>query len=240
MDHRWRPLKAAAASLGVAAVLGGLAGCGDADGGAAAQEADPNAEAATRLNEAQMVQFGEADLLADQSETGTYAQLASVRRTEELREDTELDKPQCMDAVNQWGRLPEVREAPASVASFGGPGATITHTLIGLSEQAAVKALDAAPPEECASYEATVENGLKAPYTLRDLDLATVGEESRAFVVETEVQGEPVLLYGMVYRNGDYLGSTSVLGPDADALEDTLVEFSEAALEREEKVLGRG
>ncbi|TDQ52924.1 hypothetical protein [Actinorugispora endophytica] len=235
-------LPAASASLGAFALLFCLAGCVGAEEPEAASEAAPEEDSAPaprsagRLNEAQMVEFEDVTLLADKSEAGAYGELESVLQMDQLRESTELDKPQCLDAVNQWGRLPEVREAPASLATFGNGEETITHMLIELPEKAAEEAIDTVPPAECGTYQATAVDGTATTYTVRDLGIKTIGEESRAFVVETEVDGEQVLLYSLLYRNGGYLGTTSLLGGDDG--EQRLVDFTTAALERENKVLG--
>ncbi|GLU49767.1 hypothetical protein [Nocardiopsis ansamitocini] len=233
MDHPPQLRSASLAALGATILLSGLAGCG---GGDAAAPPDESGSVAERLHQAQMVEYGDAKLLTEQSETGAYGELVAVKQMDELREVTELDKPQCMDAVNQWGRLPEVREAPTSLATFGSEAETITHMLVQVPEEVAKKAISTTPPEECDSYTASVEDGTAATYTVRDLDLETVGDESRAFVVETELEGKKVMLYSMLYRSGDYLATTSLLSSEEG--EERLAGFSAAALKREGKVLG--
>lgn len=215
-------------ALGVV-VLAALAGCGS-DGGV--QRAGVTA---ADLGEAQLTEFGKTRPVEDQTESGTYAKLATVQQTEKLRDATTLDKPRCLDAVNQWGGLKEVRSAPASQATFSAGETTVTHMLVHLPGAPAKKALDINPPEDCATYQATAADGTKSTYSMSALDLPTFGEQSKAFLVETEVKKQPMKLYNLIYRNGDYLGTTSVLGPEN--AEDMLREFTEAAIERESEVL---
>lgn len=235
-----KPLRTVTArALAATALVFGLVGCGTGQPTEAASEAGANGESTTqiaeKLNEAQMSEFGNAKLLAEQSEVGAYSELTSVQQMDALRGSVKLDKPQCMDAVNQWGQLPEVRDAPTSLATFGSGGETITHMLIKLPEAAAKKAIETAPPAECGTYQATAADGVPTTYTVRDLDIDTIGEQSRAFVVETEMGGQQVLLYNLIYRNGDYLGTTALLsGPEG---EQRLVDFTTAALEHETKIL---
>ncbi|RCV51351.1 hypothetical protein [Marinitenerispora sediminis] len=238
MAHPPRLRKAAAAALTAVTALTALSGC--AGGGAAApEEADPNAEAAGMLHQAQMVQYGSAKLIADQSESGSYARLGTVRATEQLREATESDRPDCLDSVNRWARLGEVRDAPASFAVFGDEHGTISHLLLDLPDGVAERAMDIELPEECSEYTATTEDGQTSAFTVRPLELATLADESRAAVVETRMGGDTLRLHTLLYRNGDYLGSTSVLAPAdrSQRSEETLVGFTEEALERERKVL---
>ncbi|MFC7328163.1 hypothetical protein [Marinactinospora rubrisoli] len=238
MAHPPRLRKAAAAALTAAVTLIASSGC--AGGGSAApEEPDPNAEAAGLLHQAQMVQYGSAKLLADQSESGSYARLATVRATERLRETTESDRPDCLDAVNRWARMAEIRDAPASFAVFGDDEGTISHLLLKPPEGIAAQALAAEIPPECGSYTATSEDGTTSAFTIEPLEIDTVADGSRAAVVETRMGGDTVLLHTLLYRYGDYLGSTSVLAPADRAAdgEEILVGFTEAALERERKVL---
>ncbi|MBV2364353.1 hypothetical protein ACFPZ0_12230 [Streptomonospora nanhaiensis] len=236
MEHPRTSRRAAGAALAVAAVLA-LSACGGTEGGGSAAEADPNAEAAAQLNQAQLVQYGEAAIVPEHSEMGTYSRLVSTRQTERLRESTTLDKPECMDAVNAWGRLPEVRDAPASLATFARGRDTISHTLLRVPAEAAEQALSTSVPEGCGRYEAVLEDGTTASYRLEELDVAQVADGSRAFAVETEVEGETVWMYGLLYRNGDHLGATSVLGPNAeDDYRDLMVGFTRKAVEREDEI----
>ncbi|MDA0564691.1 hypothetical protein LG943_10180 [Streptomonospora sp. S1-112] len=236
MEHPRTPRRAAGAALAVSAVLA-LSACGGAEGSGSAAEADPNAEAAARLNQAQLVQYGDAAVVPEHSEMGTYSRLVSTRQTERLRESATFDKPECMDVVNEWGRLPEVRDAPASLATFARGRDTISHTLLRVPASAAEEALSAQVPADCGTYEATLDDGTTASYRLTELDVEEIADGSRAFAVETDVDGETVWMYGLLYRNGDHLGATSVLGPNAeDDYRDLLVGFTRKAVEREDEI----
>ncbi|PSK96336.1 hypothetical protein CLV63_112221 [Murinocardiopsis flavida] len=227
MEHPRKPRTATTLALS-AVVLAALAGCGS--GGV--QGAGVTA---TDLGEAQLTEFSGTKPVPDQTESGAYAKLDTVQQTEKLREATTLDKPACLDAVNQWGGLKEVRSAPTSLATFSTGRTTITHMLVHLPGEPAKKALDINPPKDCSAYQSTSANGTKSTYSMRTLDLPTFGEESRAFLVETKVGKQRVKMYNLVYRHGEYLGTTTVLGPE-DA-EEMLREFTEAAVERESEVL---
>lgn len=234
MEHPRTLRTATALTLGVALLTGGLAGCGADE--EAQRTGDSAAVTAADLGQAQLTEFKDAKPVPDQTESGSYAKLETVQQAERLRKATTLDKPACMDAVNQWGGLEEVRSAPTSLATFTTRDTTITHMLVHLPGGAARKAVDIAPPEDCDTYQATAADGTKSSYSLSALDLPTVGDESRAFLVETEVNDRPTKLYSLIYRQGDRLGTTSVLGPDdAEAL---LREFTDAAVQREEELLG--
>ncbi|WP_017571021.1 hypothetical protein [Nocardiopsis halotolerans] len=209
-------------------------------GGGAEQNADPNAEAATALHEAQPLNVRDATLVAESSESGTYSELVTVRYSEEVRASTELDKPECMDAANQWGGLEGVRDAPASVAAYEWSGGAVTHMLVRLDEETAAEAVSTEPPESCDEYTATHEDGTTSDYRVRDLeDVPHIGDASRAFTVEVESAGETRHMVSLMYRNGELVGSTSVVGNGGlEDYERMLVEFSEAAVERQRQMLG--
>ncbi|MFC3998058.1 hypothetical protein ACFOVU_19165 [Nocardiopsis sediminis] len=242
MEYALRPRTAAASALAGAWLLIGATACGPAGGGGDTDTGqDAGTVAASALSTAQLVQFGEAKVVPERSEQGVYGELATVRQTDRLREVTELDKPGCLDAVNQWGRLPEVRDAAASLATFARGDDTVSHLLIDAPAGTAQEAVDTAPPAECDSYTATMQDGSTSSYRVSGIDLEQIGDASRAFAVDTEVGGESVSMYTMVYRNGDVLGTTSVLGPsraDHD-FETLLTGFTTAALEREQQILDR-
>ncbi|MBB4935088.1 hypothetical protein F4561_005982 [Lipingzhangella halophila] len=230
------------AATGAAALLAGLAGCSAPDEGGQDKrdnaQGDSEANVATKLDQAQLVEFGEAKVDAEHTEQGTYAELSATQQTEELRESTNLDKPDCVNAVDPWTQLPEVRDAPASLANYPQEGNSITHTLLKPGESTATEAVRAEPPEECSSYQATLEDGTTTVYTIRELDLDTVGDESRAFVAGAEAQGEAIHKYTLVYRNNDHLATATVLGAEESSEhEETLLEFAQAAVERENQVL---
>ncbi len=240
MPNALRALGTTAAVAGAASLLIGLAGCGsgeeeqDQDSAQAAPE-----EVANKLDEAQLAQFDDVEVDPEQSESGTYAELGSTSQAAELREGTELDKPDCKNAVDPWGQLSEVRDAPASKATYPREAGPITHTLIEVSEDAAEEAVNTEPPAECESYTATLEDGTTTAYTIRDLDMETVGDASRAFVVDAESEGESVHMYNLIYHNGDHLAAVSALGTEDEATyTETLQEFAQNAVEREEEILG--
>ncbi|WP_017595721.1 hypothetical protein [Nocardiopsis potens] len=245
MDHS-RSARTAALTWSVCAVLLAASACGggqgaeEAGGGEGGKQDGPAAASAEKLNEAQLVQYEDAKVVPEAGQSGAYGELSGVARTKKLREETELDKPECADATERWAAVPEVRDAPASVAVYArGDDTTLSHTLLALPADAADKALEAAvPPEECSSYEATMKDGGTSSYEISELDADEVADGSRAFTVKTEAQGEEVWLYALVYRNGDHLASTSIIGPDADGdYADLLTGFTESAVEREDKIL---
>ncbi|TQN33537.1 hypothetical protein FHX37_3559 [Haloactinospora alba] len=239
MDHPWAARRAARAGTVLPVLVAVLTACGGGQSTEDEQSRDSPDFEASELRKAQLVEFEDATIVPEQSEQGTYEELESTQQAQKLREATELDKPECVDAANPWGSLPGVRTSASSLATFVQDQETITHTLIGAAPETAAKALEEAePPDSCGSYTATMEGGETASYEVSDLDMETVGEDSHAFVVRTEAEGEEVLLYNMVYHNGSYLAATSVLGTDKESdYEETLAAFTDAAVEREEKIL---
>jgi len=237
MEYPLTARRVASSALAVFA-LAAAAACGGATGDEGAGGEDPNADAAKRLHSAQLAQFRGAKVAPKRSELGTYSRLTTTKRTDKLRKNAELDKPECMEAANQWGELSEVREAPTSLATYARGDDTITHTLIEVPAETAQQVVGAEPPKDCESYEATMEDGSTTSYRLEEVDMETVGDGSRAFAVETSLGDEEVWLYSLVYRNGDHLGMTSMLGPNAeDDYRETISEFTEKAVERENRVL---
>ncbi|MEY9214638.1 hypothetical protein NI17_018790 [Thermobifida halotolerans] len=234
-------LTAIVAPLGAAALLGGLVGCGGDDGTASEDTAtdsavDSREDVASRLHEAQLSGFQGLERVEEESHAGRYGELDAVREAAENRDSVTLDKPECADPTRQWGELPEVREAPASLALFRGENGAITHILLRLPEDLAAQAVDTVPSEECATYEATMEDGSSHSYTVRELDIETIGDQSRGIVVETESEEGEALLYSLLYRDGQHLGAVSMLGgPDA---EQRIVDFATAALDYQNEVLG--
>lgn len=196
-------------------------------------------EAATELHEAQPLSVKDATLLAESSESGTYSELVTVQHSEQVRASTELDKPECLDAANSWGGLDTVREAPASVAAYEWEPGTVSHILVWLDEDTATEALATEPPESCSEYTATYEDGSSSEYGVDDLDLPTVGDESRSFAIRVSDDNGENHMYTVMYRNGGLLGTTSIMGAgDPAVYERMLTDFSEAAIERQGQMLG--
>ncbi|GAB3477994.1 hypothetical protein [Nocardiopsis coralliicola] len=237
MEHP-RTARTAALAGGAAALLALLAGCGGGGAGDGGDGAAAPAEA-EELAEAQIVQYEDAKVVPEAGQTGVYAELAGVAQTEELREKTELDKPDCADTADGWSASEAVHDAPASVAVFARGDDTISHTLMAVPEEEAEKAVAAAVPDEaCTSYTATMEDGTESSYKVAPLKAEQVADSSNAFRVRTETDGEPVWMYSIVYRHGDHLGATTLVGPDAEEdYADLLQGFTESAVEQEEKVL---
>ncbi|MCY9786866.1 hypothetical protein KIK06_23570 [Nocardiopsis sp. EMB25] len=216
-----------------------LTACG---GGSAEEEqppADPNAEAATRLQEAQPTSVRDATLLPEGSESGTYSELATVQYSEQVRESTEIDKPECVDAANRWGDLDGVRGAPASVAAYEWPEGSVSSMLVEVDEETAVEAMAVEPPGSCESYNATYADGTSSEYGVRDLDMPEMGDGSRAFLIEVRTGEEESRMLSVMYRNGTLLGMTSILGGGDEAdYEEMLTAFTEAAIDRQDQMLG--
>ncbi|WP_285729132.1 hypothetical protein [Nocardiopsis sp. ATB16-24] len=198
------------------------------------------AEAATALHEAQPLHVRDVTLISDGSESGTYSELVTVRYSDEVRASTELDKPECLDAANQWGDLEGVREAPASVAAYEWSQGAVTHMLVRVDEATAEEVLSTEPPENCTEYTAIHEDGSSSAYGVSTLDgVPQIGDRSRALAIEVESAGERSRMVSLMYRNGDLVGTTSILGTGEPAdYEEMLVEFSEAAVERQRQMLG--
>ncbi|GAB3742024.1 hypothetical protein [Nocardiopsis nanhaiensis] len=212
-----------------------LAACG---GDAQEQSDDPNSEAAAQLHDAQPLNVQDATLLPESSEAGTYSELVTVEYSEEVRATTELDKPECVDAANHWGDLDAVQDAPASVAAYEWEEGAVSHILVELDEDSAAEALATEPPETCSEYTATYEDGSSSDYGVADLDVPQVGDESRAFTIQVSDDDGENDMYTVMYRNGGMLGTTSVMGlGEAEDYTDMLVEFSEAAIERQGQML---
>ncbi|WP_017604144.1 hypothetical protein [Nocardiopsis alkaliphila] len=203
------------------------------------QSGGPDTEAAVELHEAQPLSVKDATLLAESSESGTYSELVTVQHSEQVRASTELDKPECLDAANSWSALDTVRAAPASVAAYEwGPG-TVSHILVWLDEDTATEALATEPPESCSEYTATYEDGSSSEYGVDELDLPTVGDASRSFVIRVSDDNGENHMYTVMYRNGGLLGTTSIMGAgDPAVYERMLTDFSEAAIERQGQMLG--
>ncbi|WP_116244604.1 hypothetical protein [Nocardiopsis sp. FIRDI 009] len=214
-----------------------LTACGSAEEDQPA--ADPNAEAAARLHEAQPTSVRDATLLPEGSESGTYAELATVQYSEQVRDSTEIDKPECVDAANRWGDLDGVREAPASVAAYEWPEGSVSSMLVETDEETADEAMAIEPPASCESYNATYADGTSSEYGVRDLDMPEMGDESRAFLIEVRTGEEESRMLSVMYRNGSLLGMTSILGGGDEAdYEEMLTAFTEAAIARQDQMLG--
>jgi hypothetical protein len=189
------------------------------------------------LHEALLEEFEDSVLSEDQSESGTYAELASVQAADELRDEVEADNPECLDAGREWGQLDEVRSAEAAMGLYGRDQESITHVLLDITPEVAEEALASRTPEECRSYEVTNANGDVHHYTTTPLDLELDGTDSHAYLVEAEIEESvSVLMYSLVYDGDGYLGMTTVMG--AEAQEETLADFAEAARRYEEERLG--
>ncbi|WP_017607523.1 hypothetical protein [Nocardiopsis xinjiangensis] len=214
---------AAALALGATACSGGDA---EVQGGA------------DRLHEAQLLQFQDVTQVSEGGESGTYSELTTVQYSAEIRDGTELDKPECVDATNRWGDLDTVQDAPTSVATYEWEEGAVTSLLVQLPPEEASDALHETPPEDCSEYTATYEDGTSSDYSVGDLDLQEMGEESRAHSIDVETDGELSSMISVLYRNDGVLGTTSVIGDgDPAEYEEMLVGFTEAAIDRQNQTL---
>lgn len=208
----------------------GLTAC---SGGGAEVQSD-----ADQLHEAQLLQFQDVTQISEGGESGTYSELTTVQYSAEIRDGTELDKPECVDATNRWGDLDTVQDAPTSVATYEWEEGTLTSLLVQMPPDEVSDALDQAPPEDCSEYTATYGDGTSSDYHVSDLDLQDVGDESRAHSIDVETDGELSSMISVLYRNDDVLGTTSVIGDgDPAEYEEMLVEFTEAAIDRQNQTL---
>lgn len=225
-----------AVPLGAAALAWGLVGCGGEASTGPAPGSSAEEEAA-RLHEAQLSGFQGLERVEDGTRAGVYGELDVVQEEIEGRSSLTLDKPECADAANQWDQLPEVQQAPASVALFQGSEGALSHTLLELPEELAAQVVAFVPPEECTTYEATLEDGTTRTYTVHELDVDTIGDESRALAVEMQGEdGKKLVLYSLLYRRGERLGAVSMLGGPGE--EQRVVDFAAAALDYQNQVLG--
>ncbi|MFL1376366.1 MULTISPECIES: hypothetical protein [unclassified Nocardiopsis] len=198
------------------------------------------AEAAALLHDAQLISFEGAEIMPEGSEAGVYSELVTVRYSEQVRASTELDKPACLDAANRWADAEAVQGAPASLTSYEWDRGSLTHLLVRLDEDGAAAAVESRPPADCDTYTATYEDGTSSGYEVRDLaELPTLGDESRGFAVDVDTDGERNHMYSVMYRNGDLVGTTSIMGPgELEDYEEMLVEFTRASVERQQEKLG--
>jgi len=209
-------------------------------GGGAEEAGGTDAEAAAALYDAQPLHVRDATLMPEGSESGIYSELVTVQYSAQVRSTTELDKPECLDAANLWGELDGVQEAPASVAAYEWAQGSVSHMLVQLDEGTASEALAAKPPASCSAYTATHEDGTSSDYGVSDLTgIPEIGDESRAYAIEVSAADEDSSMYSIMYRNGGLVGTTSILGTGGvEDYQDMLVEFSEAAVERQNQMLG--
>ncbi|MFY7064866.1 hypothetical protein ACOQFV_03295 [Nocardiopsis changdeensis] len=209
-------------------------------GGPTEEGTGDQAEAAALLHDAQLVSFEGAEIMPEGSEAGVYSELVTVQYSEQVRASTELDKPDCLDAANRWADAEAVQAAPASLTSYEWDRGSLTHLLVRLDEEGAAAAIASRPPAGCDTYTATYEDGTSSGYEVRDLaELPTLGDESRGFAVDVDTDGERNHMYSVMYRNGDLVGTTSIMGPGAlEDYQEMLVEFTRASVDRQQEKLG--
>ena len=209
-------------------------------GGPLGEGTDDDAAAAALLHDAQLISFEDAEVMPEGSEAGVYSDLVTVQYSEQVRDTTELDKPACLDAAGRWADTDAVQSAPASLTSYAWEQGSLTHLLIRLDEEGAATALASRPPADCATYTATYEDGTSSGYRVRDLtELPTLGDESRGFSVDVDTAGETSHMYSIMYRNGDLLGTTSIMGQGSlEDYREMLVGFTRAAVDRQQEKLG--
>ncbi|SHJ75501.1 hypothetical protein SAMN05421803_10985 [Nocardiopsis flavescens] len=209
-------------------------------GGPTGEGTGEAAEEAALLHESQLLSFEGAEIMPEGSEAGVYSELVTVQYSEQVRASTEIDKPDCLDAANRWADAEAVQGAPASLTSYEWDRGSLTHLLVRLDEEGAASAVSSRPPADCATYTATYEDGTSSGYEVRDLSgLPALGDESRGFAVDVDTDGESNHMYSVMYRNGDLVGTTSIMGPGAlEDYKEMLVEFTRASVERQQDKLG--
>ena len=103
--------------------------------------------------------------------------------------------------------------ATAATVTFRVAGNNVSEVLIASSDKSALAALAGQVPAKCAHYQEKVD-GKTFKYAVKESTMQGIGKQARVLNVHAE-GGASEEQWSLVYRGSGFVGSVSVIGPNA-------------------------
>jgi hypothetical protein len=205
----WRVLAGGLVPVAVA----GLAGCSGAGGSSAASSsAAAGLFSAAQLRGALLTRVnGVAAVTA--ASAGEYATLSAVSTGRPAADAVQVSPSGCAGAAAAGFGSAVLAQAPAAAVTFRVGGNVVSEVLIASSADTASAALAGRVPAGCARYQGKVA-GKTVKYGLTVKAVTGIGQQARVLNVLTGGSA-PVRQWSLVYRGAGFVGTVTVIGPNA-------------------------
>jgi hypothetical protein len=205
----------------VAVAVAGLAGCSGGGGGgfsAASGTAASTASGlftAVELRGALLTRINGAAAVAPAS-VGKYASLSAAITGRPAASAVQVSPSACARvAAAGFGSI-ILAQAPAAAVTFRLGGNAVSEVLIASSADSASAVLAGRVPAGCAKFQGKVA-GKTVTYGLTDKAVTGIGQQARVLSVRTG-GAKRVSQWSLVYRGAGFVGTVTVIGPNASEL----------------------
>ena len=205
------------AVAGLAACSGG-SGSGSAGNSAARSSAAGAASgmfSAARLRGALLTRVNGVAAVTP-ARTGEYASLAAVSTGRSAASAVQISPSACAGAAIAGFGSAILAQAPAAAVTFRLGGNKVSEVLIASSADSASGVLAGRVPAGCARYRGKVA-GKTVKYRLTDKAVTGIGQQARVLHVRAGGTA-PVNQWSLVYRGAGFVGTVTVIGPNASEL----------------------
>jgi hypothetical protein len=211
----WRGLTGVLVPVAVA----GLAGCSGGGGSSAASNSAAAASAglfsAVQLRGALLTKVNGVAAVTPAG-VGKYASLPAASTGRPAVNAVQVSPSACAGAAAAGFGSTILAQAPAAAVTFRLGGNAVSEVLVASTADSASAALGGQVPAECAKYQGKVA-GKTVRYGLTDKAVTGIGQQARLLNVRTG-GAVPVNQWSLVYRGAGFVGTVTVIGPNASEL----------------------
>lgn len=204
------------------AAIAGLAGCSTGGGQSTGTSASASAAAAkavaaydvmtARLKSALLTRVNGVSAAAPAS-SGEFAAVMRASTGEQAGGDIQVSPKVCAGSATEGFDPASLNGAPAAAVTFRVGTNGVTEVLIASSGKSASAVLAERVPAECARYEKKID-GKTYTYGVTEQAIAGVGEQAKVLNAST-TGATPDDLCSLIYRGAGFVGTITVVGPDA-------------------------
>jgi hypothetical protein len=214
-DRRWwRVLGGALVPVAVA-VLAGCSGIGAKSSATSSASAATSGFTTAQLRGALLTRVNGVAAVAPAS-IGKYASLPAASTGRPAAYAGQVSPPACGRAVVAGFGSAILAQAPAAAATFRLGGNAVSEVLIASSADSASAVLAGQVPAGCARYQGKVA-GKTVKFRLTDKAVTGIGQQARVLHIRTG-GAAPANQWSLVYRGAGFVGTVTVIGPDASEL----------------------
>ena len=145
--------------------------------------------------------------------SGKYASLSAASTGRPAANAVQVNPSGCAGAAAAGFGSAILAQAPAAAVTFRVGGNAVSEVLIASSAESASAVLAGQVPAGCAEYQGKVA-GKTVKYGLTGKAVTGIGQQARVLNVRTG-GAAPVNQWSLVYRGAGFVGTVTVIGPNA-------------------------
>jgi hypothetical protein len=199
----------------VPVAVAGLSGCGSSGTSAATAAAKASSDAGltvAQLRGALLTRVNGVAAAAPAS-SGKYSSLTTANTSKTGAKAVQATPKTCAGAAAKGFNPAALAGAPAAAVTFQVGSNGITEVLIASSAKTASTTLAGHLPAECAKYQATV-GGKTYTYGTTEQKVTGIGQQAKILSVRA-AGAESNNLWSLIYRGKGFVGTVTVIGPNA-------------------------